>query len=251
MARSFNGTSDLIDCGSRVNRPLAITISAWVNFSALSNAYSAVVCRNGGGTVYQLFVKSTGLLAVYVQATTLINYDGAGSHTLSTSVWYHLLYTYSPSGIGITGYVNGAVDATTGSNGAMSTSGTASTLQFSNDAGSPGRMVAGSIAEPAQWNVVLSPAEITALSKGAVPSSIRPGSLDGYWDLRGYGHPALDRSRYKNNGVLTGTKLAVGPPLLSPLNPIPIIRPAGVVAAAGFKPAWARGKNVVIDGVAT
>jgi hypothetical protein len=52
----------------------------------------------------------------------------------------------------------------------------------------------------------------------------------------------------KNNGTLTGTTAVAGPPYapFTPRWPQPLM-----AAAPTFNPAWALGKNIVIEGVAT
>lgn len=95
--------------------PTSFTFSAWVNATTLPNAYNAVISC-GPTTTMALFVKSTGKLACYLQGTGQIDYDGTGSHTLSTSTWTYLVMTYDPTA-GLVGYFNGASDGTAAANG--------------------------------------------------------------------------------------------------------------------------------------
>jgi hypothetical protein len=93
--------------------PSALTFSAWVKASALSQAYNSVVARErfGNGPSYTFLIKSNGKLALYTEdsAGTDINYDGSGLHTLSTGTWYHVALTYA-GGDSMRGFVNGVED---------------------------------------------------------------------------------------------------------------------------------------------
>ena len=95
--------------------PVAVTFSAWVKATTFANALETIIGTNlsGGAQSYvYLYVKSNGKLACYVlTGAGDKNYDGTGSHTLSTGTWYYLTFSYSSAAGGI-GYVNAASDAT-------------------------------------------------------------------------------------------------------------------------------------------
>jgi hypothetical protein len=214
MARSFNGTSDFIKYGT-LPLPASMTLAVWTRWTGASAYGTALWLGASGNTNASIYVKSTGKLAVYYNSGSS-SYDGTGTNTLVSGTWYHLAATF-PSGVLPNGYVNGALDGTGNAN---FTSNAQGLTQSGNDLGT--NWFGGSLADAAVWNVALAQAELTALANGVRPYQIRPQSLIGFWPLDGYGHPALDRSRGKNNGVLTGTAFATGPPLL---NPAPIILP--------------------------
>ncbi len=95
--------------------------SVWALATSLPNSYNCTVCEDEAtttGSVWQMLIKSTGKLAFYTanSSNVIIDYDGTGSHTLSTGTWYLLAMTYSSSA-GLVGYVNGAVDGTASANG--------------------------------------------------------------------------------------------------------------------------------------
>jgi hypothetical protein len=217
MARLFNGTTDFINLGTSVSlSSVATTVSCWVNFSALTNAYSAVYSRNAAGNqVIQLFVKSNGKLAVYLGvnpgAPTIINYDGTGSHTLVIGTWYHLAFVYD-STVGLIGYVNGAQDGTVAANGVIIT-GQAVEADIGRDSVNAGRFVAGSIADFSKYNVALTAAQIGALAQGARPYSVLEPAMTAWLPLDGLSSPEPDFSGNQFNGVLTGTVFAPGPPI--------------------------------------
>jgi biopolymer transport protein ExbB len=100
--------------------PTAETVSAWVKASSFPNAYNTVWSRITGSSsaFQQLFVKSNGKLAIYLQGSGPVNYDGAGTTTLSANTWYYVAFTYSSSA-GLTGYVNGSQDRTAAANGGL------------------------------------------------------------------------------------------------------------------------------------
>jgi len=106
---SFSGSGYISDGTSTAFAltPGSMTFSAWVNGTSFANTYSAVESRDNSSQNFHhaLLVKSSGKLAVYL---TSVNYDGTGSHTLSTGTWYHVAYSYD--GSTLTGYVNGALD---------------------------------------------------------------------------------------------------------------------------------------------
>lgn len=100
--------------------PAAQTVSAWVNAASFPGAYNTVWSRiNTASTSFQqLFIKSNGKIAVYLQGTAGVNYDGTGSNTLLANTWYYVAFTYSSTD-GLVGYVNGSSDHTAAANGAL------------------------------------------------------------------------------------------------------------------------------------
>lgn len=227
MSRSFNGSTDLINLGTSTTlQPSHITISAWINVSSLTPSYSAVVsCITTSGTlVYQIFVKSSGKLAMYIRnaggSTTF--YDGTGSHTLSTNSWYNLVLVFGNGAL--TGYVNGASDGSSSDASTLGQTATAAT-ELGNDAHTSGRNFGGRMADIAIFDVCLTVGEIAALAAGARAPYVRPGSLVGYWPLDGLASPEPDLSGNKFNGTLTGTTLGPGAPisLLTPRWPQSLI----------------------------
>ena len=115
-----SASSQYVDLSTGI-APTAITISAWVNATSFPNAANAVVVRNNASNANAfLFVKSNGKLNCGCVATNQRQYDGTGSHTLSSSTWYYLTLSYDSSA-GLIGYVNAASDGTVAANGTMNT----------------------------------------------------------------------------------------------------------------------------------
>ena len=174
--------------------------AAWVKATAWNNAYTSIISRTElGGAIATLLVKSNGKLAIYLAGTGgTVDYDGSGTYTLSTGVWYHVAFTYD-SVNGLVGYVNGNVDQTAGANGTLVT--TTEDIWIGAHPTIPGRYHYGLIDEVAIWNSSLNSTQIADLAAG----SITPGSLSpvGLWRLEeGAGTTTADGSGNGNNGTL-------------------------------------------------
>lgn len=154
-AVSFANASDEYATVSNTINPTAITIEAWINATSFPNAYNGIFTRgnNTSGNGAKLFVKSTGALAGYFNATTSRSVDPA-STTLSTSTWYHVAATYDSS-VGLVIYVNGASDGTQTADGSLVT--TAIEARIADDSDPvPTRTFNGAIDEMRISNVVRS-----------------------------------------------------------------------------------------------
>ncbi len=142
--------------------PGKITLSAWVKATSFPNAYNGVIVRsNAAYTSYaMLFVNSGGKLSCYAYrsgGSAGLNYDGTGSHTLSSGTWYYLTMTYTGDTSGVlTGYVNAASDATTGSTLADLAI-TAGTTHIGNDTNTVSR----------GWNGTLDEARVSSVDRSA------------------------------------------------------------------------------------
>jgi hypothetical protein len=246
MARSFNGSSDVIQTSAISFTDANLTASAWVKVSAFPAAYSLVISGfNSGatGAVFAIYVKSSGKLAMYYNNSSS-SYDGTGTNTLSLNTWYHLLFLGTSSTF-ISGYVNGSFDANGNTNYPSINCGSI----LAGASGSAGQYLNGSIADFAVWKTVLSTSEILALANGARPGSIRSGLLELWWPFDGIQSPEPDFSGLARNGTLTGTTLAFGPPVMMFTPRWPQF--TEIATAPTFSPAWARNRNTVIEGVAT
>jgi hypothetical protein len=198
MARSFNGNTDLI-LGGSINGPNPCTYGSWFNCT-LVKGYNCTLCNVAD---MKLYVTSSGKLAIYC-FTGL--YDGTGTHTVTANTWHYFLATFD--GATVTGYLDGASDASF----AATFSGSASSNEIGRDGVGGGHNFGGLLADVAVWNVVLSQLEISALANGARPLAVRPKALVRYWPVGGLQSPEPDLSGNAQNGTLTGTNPAFGPP---------------------------------------
>lgn len=140
-------------------QPNPITVECWINASVSFALYTAVLTCDFDGAqfVWNIFVKSSGKLAIYCQDdfSAPIFYDGTGANTLSLGTWYHLAITYA-AGSNLVSYVNGSVDATV--------TGTANPIK--NDAGYT--FLVGNDAIPGRfYNGVMNEVRISAAQRSA------------------------------------------------------------------------------------
>ena len=103
-------SSQYIDCGTGFHNS-AMTYSGWVNAASLPNAYNCPFGRSDGTDRFVVEVKSNGKLYVsaFVGSGTYREYDGTGSHTLSTGTWYYVAAAFDNVG-GLNVYVNAESD---------------------------------------------------------------------------------------------------------------------------------------------
>jgi hypothetical protein len=180
------------------------SMAIWVNFASLTGSSNQGIITNGvlGGDGYSIYMNPAGsnLQAIYN------NVGVFGTFAPSAGIWYHFCLTRDT----VTGtfYVNGSVNATDASH-TPSTPTTSFGVGKINQAGP-----IASVADAAFWTVSLSASEVLALSNGARSNTVRPLSLKLFWPLGGFQSPEPDLSGNKNNGTLTGTNPAFGPPLM-------------------------------------
>jgi hypothetical protein len=215
MARLFNGSTDGINLSLPAAYPNSngpVSLAAWFYYNNTGNDGIIFVGNAPGTEVVELRANrgSNGKFNWRIA----FNQTDSGTTTASRlNLWTTVLGTYDGGSSQII-YINGVQDGSISSTGygGNVVGGWGIGRDFVNSANT----FSGVIAEAAMWGAVLNAQEAYALGTGALrPYQIRPQKLLGYWTLDGYGHPALDRGIIKNNGVLTGTTFAPGPPLLS------------------------------------
>jgi hypothetical protein len=208
MARSFNGSSDFITLGITQTTAFArpISFSCWALLNSGAGSFPLIIGFTAGGsfTFFGINIGSSSGLNVFYSGVDQTNNGSA----FSTNVWHNCVFT--DDGATVTVYQDGSSVGTGGSIGTITNS--ANVVIGNNAQGNS--FWKGSIADAAFWNVVLTAAEIRALSNGARPFTIRPGNFNGYWPFDGLQSPEPDLSGKANNGTLTGTALAAGPPVM-------------------------------------
>lgn len=159
-----------IDCGtSSALNPVAITLSIWVKGANWTPSYSAVFARIYAGgdpnAFHSVLVRSDGKLACFVSTniTTTLSYDGTGAATLSPGTWYHVALTYD-SVSGLSGYVNGVLDATVAANGLLAQKAGVTTA-LGTDLNIAGRTLTGALDDARLWARALSASEIRQLTR--------------------------------------------------------------------------------------
>jgi hypothetical protein len=221
MARSFNGSSDLITLsGGFVANASAITFSAWFSTSSATSFIDVFSNSSTGDasntfSVLQVNAAGAGTLGMVWRDPAAVNAIATVGSTANNGAWHH--------GAGVqTGlsnrvaYLDG-IAGTADTTAVVSMAGAIDTARIGcvTRAGASVGFFPGSIADVACWNVALSQAEVAALARGVRPGAIRPANLLGWWPLDSYGHPALDLSAARKNGILAGTTFVIGPPLIS------------------------------------
>lgn len=161
----LNGSSQFAS-SPNTNFPGAVTISIWVNFSSLANAYNCLAYKSAT-PAFSLYTTTAGKVAIY--NTGAASYDGSGSHTLATGQWYMITFTQA-TGNGLVGYVNGELDKSTSGNDIVDS--TQTVLYIGEDSGSSGRRVDGAICGVRVYNRVLNTSEIITLYTNGISGSI-------------------------------------------------------------------------------
>ena len=182
-ALSFNGTNAWVTVPSSNSLGLTtgMTAEAWVNPSALGNAYRAVVFREQpGNEVYALYADQAG--AASAQLPTGEVYvggykDANGASGLALNSWTHLAETYDGSSVRL--YVNGTLVSTTAAPGSFSSS--SQPLRIGGDS-IWGEYFSGLIDEVRVYNRPLSAAEIqqdmaSSISPSDTQAPTAPGNL--------------------------------------------------------------------------
>ena len=224
QALSLNGSGNYVNGGTGASlNPQTVTVSAWVKGNAFASSYNAVVSKvNGSVGYYQILIKSTGKLALYVKGNIQVSYDGSGIHTLAANKWYHLVLTYDGTS-GLYGYVNGVQDKVqAGPDGALANN--TGTLSIGTDLDFGGRFFNGTIDDVRIYNRALSAAEVKQLYNQGVGThqnvTVNPPNLNnglvGHWTFDGKDMTrnvadtsGLDRTGYLVNYTSTTTASGV------------------------------------------
>jgi hypothetical protein len=213
MARSFNGSTDEL-ISSSIAIPVAATMAIWVKPITLPSGYQTVCGYGGANDYFVIHLKSTGNAAYYCFSVTGGIHVDPGTATYTLNAWTHTAITYDSINNLLT-YANGISDGTNNlgfGNLGQADSPLGAALGY--DTTTPGRHLNGVMADFGYWNTALTVAEIRALANGARPGNIRPQNLLCWQPLDGLQSPEPDLSGKKNNGTLTGTTAAFGPPLM-------------------------------------
>jgi hypothetical protein len=227
MARSFNGTSDDIFTSKLASSTNAnITVSAWVNPSSATSqrpvfCNGGVNTNNGFGVYSCRSADASSHFSVFPFGSAVVD----SGVSISTSVWSHIAVTTDGSN-NWSFYINGIFQSTVNRVSVAPTD-----TQCGIGGNGFSEFYAGLSADVAMWSVALSALEIKALANGARAYTIRRSALLSYWPLGGLQSPEPDLSGKANNGILTGTNPAFGPPLMQ-FTPTQALAPSAPPAAA-------------------
>jgi chitodextrinase len=157
-ALSFNGSSSLVTVADANDLDLdtAMTISAWVNPSVLSNWRTVILKEAPSGLSYALYAHDTARPAAYVN-TGGGDVSADGAQALPVNTWSHIAATYDGATLRL--YVNGSQVGSRAVSGAMTA--TASPLRFGGNA-VWGEFFSGLIDEVRIYNRALTASEIQA-----------------------------------------------------------------------------------------
>jgi hypothetical protein len=234
MARSFNGTSDIIKIthSAGVNPTGNFTISFWFNPTVVGAAGTRVILDQvnaGADNCGVLFQTGASNLSYFFAADGFV--VNPGSATLVAGTWYNVITTWvSGASALLSTFINGVSDGTHGPGGATITWGTdVTSLGGLSISGTDSDFTNCLMADWAIWSTVLSAGDIAALAAGRRAGTRNPGALGAWLPLSGTQSPEPDLSGNGNVGVLTGTSFAPDPPQLDPLGVTPILMPQPIL----------------------
>lgn len=208
MARKFNGTSQMISATLDLSSFTAISIAYWLWWDAYATDQksSAGYGTNVGGTSAFYHQPNSGNGAFWELAMTVnANQFWADRFTRpSAAAWHHILTTHDRANKVNTAFVDGAPQTLTAVSHSGSAFGNFGNLALQLMRVNTTLWGAGRQAEFAVWGgLLLGANDAKALAAGAVPSTIRRGSLIHYEPLWGADSPEPDYSGKRAGGVLT------------------------------------------------
>lgn len=215
MARDFTSSTDGASNSSFSGVISSGTISCWIrpHFNSGDSVQRFFWSTGSGDQLsFQRFSDNNIYVGFTSGSDQRIVVSDAGLFTSGT--WANWIFTWS-NAAGQTAYKNAA---SVGSH-ILTFSAPGSAITAGNNAAETNSADAA-IADFACWNVILSTGELSALSSGARPYTVRPASLQIYWPFDGLQSPEPDFSGLALNATLAGTAFALGPPtmLFSPRN---------------------------------
>lgn len=187
----------------------AFTMSLWLYMVAVTTAFRfTTYIGDPGASARGYFILPQSISGTTRWGGTFCGAAVLDSgETLTTGTWHHLALRYS--GSNAWNLWRDSAQRANGTNSPIACNGATDVAHLGANAGVSSAMY---IADSAVWQVYLTDAELTALSKGIRPNKIRPNPTM-YFPLDGLQSPEPDLSGNANNGILTGTTFIAGPPL--------------------------------------
>jgi len=211
MARSFNGTSDLIAMNAAASwkNTVAYSVAMWLISAQQASelvCYSEGVSNSANGFIEIFTQISTQKIAVRLRNTSATVLTLVSTANFWTNTPHHVVYTQDASGNAAM-YIDGAPDAT----GTFGTGGPPTLNRVTVGAlvrNTTGSFFPGTVWEVAKWSRQLSAGEAASLGAGLPASFFAP---DHYWPLWGLDSPEPDIGMGSHvTGTLTGTTAANG-----------------------------------------
>lgn len=177
------------------------TIAAWFQTTTTAGSNRTIVCL-ADATVNTDYMRLLNFgTQVYAQSATSDGQANSNTGSISANTWVHGAAVFA-SATSRTAYCDGSAAVTNTTSRAPSVTRTS--------IGRLGRLNPadyhdGIIAEASIWNVALTAGEILALSKGAHPAYVRPGSLVWYVPLFGADSPEPDLTVGSRDMTLTNS----------------------------------------------
>ena len=160
QALRFNGTNQYVGLGNVASLSSAITISAWIKPTQISN-FPMIVCKDVN-VDYTFFIDTSNAnkLALRIGAAGGLH-DALSSTPITTNTWQHVVGTYDGTTIKV--YINGVLAGSRAQTGAIPTSAVALNIGSFNNGG--GDFFNGAIDDVRIYSRALSSAEILRLYK--------------------------------------------------------------------------------------
>lgn len=168
---SFDGVNDQLNQSyiTSFSNSSAFSISMWVYFDSFSAPATNIILfsnSNGGNTRIACFTRADGIVRFSTYNGSAFRFANVNSSSLSTSTWYHIVFTTSGSTNNI--YINGTLQTT--ANAVQTNDSTSGAyLGCFNDGGSNKAFFSGKMDEVALWTRELSATEVTELYNSGEP----------------------------------------------------------------------------------
>lgn len=191
---TFDGTNDYltIPTSTTLNTTSSsVSASIWINPTTLDSTYRRFIARDQGSNAW--FIENNGGSPGKVLFGSLLNGYTTSATTLATGTWYHLVMTIDGTTARL--YINGVLDASIASPGAIDTTGP---VTIGSDNAGTSRYT-GTLDEARVYNRTLTPSDVMTLYNYA------PGPV-GYWNFEeSQGSTVNDTSGNANTGTWNGT----------------------------------------------
>lgn len=230
MARSFNGTTSYLRNANASTNASTMTMCGWVNVDSLASTATFMGMSAGGSAnshMRYLEVPSWSTTTLFAYSCLSADWASGTVGGFSTGTWHHIGGVWDGDA-SRTAYLNGTAGTTNTTSRAI-TSATDTVIGAYYSAGSATNFMASSGCEFAIWDVALTAAEMTSLSKGFSPLLIRPANLVSYWPTYGRVSSEMDIVGGLTM-TLTGGDANVDHPKV--LNYKPVVNVLGITAVA-------------------